>query len=640
MKRLLSVILSVIFVVMLLVPFSVVFASEKVQYPFDYSSIEDDFGDKTYADFFELDKDISVYFTEYAYSSMSSSDFALYVYVYNPKGIEFNAKSNENRLQFSIQYDAEGKPFNFGKYGLEYCSQTEDGLITKYRVVCNIHNQLFPHARRYFVSSIELDTVEGISDYSIAKKYTFTGYAKGYGSEESSLECMVDSFETISFDTYHTSYRVQSSEVGKYYDIQSVWFNIDNDYTENYGNIDSLKAMWIERLTTPILVLDNASRVNKFKDILCQDVSSDFPYAILWEGINTGETLFWKYHFNYDSLEWNQKNQWPITSTEEFGGALKEIEVPRLNYCFYAEDVLETEKVVVSSQELLDYLNTKNWDNSLFETEDRTNYDNPVTFNSKDVNILQSYQVNSFWKQLVTLGICGPTEEADAVPYKAIQLVDYADKAMASSAFAEKYKVGVLEAEKIQNDLTSNKDTYILAYSITPYYAWSNDDIAIIGESCIANSLNSDAWTQMNDDLFKGIVAKTTAIQNFDIIDVTFYKNGIYTTLAVVHDPTSYVSSVTVPTTPNNVKCDCGDNCLFCEGDCEECRCWIDYIVLIVTLLLLIVIFAPILPFIIRLIIKLFSVMIQLIVLPFKVISQTIKKRKKNKSKNENKEGK
>lgn len=628
MRKLVSVLLAVIFIVTLTVPFSVVCAAEKEQYLFDYTQIEDDFGESTYSDFFDADRDISIYFLEYSYYAQSSSDFALYVYVYNPIGIKFDAKSDNNRLQFSVQYDEEDKPINFGKYGLIYCSQSDDGKITKYRVDCNVYDQLFYVSRKYFVSSIELDTKSGIKDYTVARRYTFTGHAKGNGFEESTLKSTVDSFETIWFDTYHTNYRVQSSGIGEYYDIQSVWFNIDDTYAGKYGNIDSLKAMWIERLTTPILVLDKSSRVDKFEDILCENVTSSFPYAVLWEGINTGESMLWKYHFNYSSMEWDQKNHWPITDSDVFDGAIKAVEVPKFNYCFYSKDVSNAEETVVSSQKLMEYLDSKDWEDSLFETEDRTNYDNPVTFNAKDVNVLQSYQVNSFWKQLLTFGICGPTEEADAVPYKAIQLVDSSDKNISANEFAEKYKVGVAEADDIQAGMSEDKDTYILAYSVTPYYAWGNDDVAIIGESCIVNSLNSDKWNNMNDDQFHGMVAKTTAIQNFDIIEVTFYKNGEYTTLAVVHDPTSYVSSVTVPTTPNNNKCGCGENCWFCDGECEECRCWIKYAILILSVVLFLIIFAPVLPYILRLFISLITLLIRILLFPFKALSKAIKKRK------------
>lgn len=633
MKRLLSIFIAVVFVVMLLVPSSVAFASGEVQYPFDHSSIEDDFVDKSYSDVFEVDKDISIYFAEYGYSASSLEDYALYIYVYNPKKIAFYPDSVNNYLQMTVRYDNEGKAYGFVKRKLQFCSQTDDGLITKYRVVFYPQNNMLDSAaRKYSVSSIELETKAGIKDYSIANEYIFTGFSKGYGSDESTLSSTVNRFETISFDTYHTSYRVQSSEVGKYYDIQSVWFSIRDKYTAEYGNIDSLKAQWIERLTTPILVLDNASRVNDFNEILCENVSSDFPYAVLW-GDGLGPP--YKYHFNYDSLEWNQKNNWTLYDLEQYG--LVNVKVPYLNYCFYAEDVFTPENVVVSSQELMNYLNMKEWGDYLFETEDRSNYDDPVTFKATDVNLLQSYQVNDFWKRLLSLGIIGPTEVADAVPYKAIQLVDFADKNLNSAAFAEKYKVGVSEAEDIQNDLMESRDTYILAYSVTPYYAWSNDKIAIIGDSCVSHSLNyTGPGLNLNDGQFHGIVAQTTAIEAFDIIEVTFYKNEVYTTLAVVSDPTNYVSSITVPTTPSNVGCSCDEGCWFCEGDCgEDCDCLWKYIAMLFCIVIVLVIFAPLIPYIVSFVAKLISLLIQLL-LPFKVIADLIKKRKNENKDDEN----
>lgn len=100
MKKILCVFLSFIFTITLVLPFSVVFASEKVQNLFDYSSIENDFGDKTYSEFFDVEKEISVYFLEYAYSSYTSADYALYAYVYNPTGIKLTQRVMKTGFNF------------------------------------------------------------------------------------------------------------------------------------------------------------------------------------------------------------------------------------------------------------------------------------------------------------------------------------------------------------------------------------------------------------------------------------------------------------------------------------------------------------------------------------------------------------
>lgn len=590
MKRLLSVILSVVFVVMLLVPFSVVFASEKVQYPFDYSSIEDDFGDKTYADFFELDKDISVYFMEYAYSPYSNVDYALYVYVYNPKGIEFNAKSEENRLQFSIHYDADGNAVQFGKYALEFCSQTDDGLISKYRVKCNIYDQLNADARKYFVSSIELDTADGVKDYSVGSKYTFTGYAKGYGSEESTLEVEKDFMETITINAGHTYYRVQSDEIGKYEDIQTVYFNIPYEYINKYGNIYSMRAVWKERFTTPILVCNNEETVNAFKEQLCKTNAGSLGFRVDNYADRPGIVgmEYWRYGYN--------------TSAYMPGRTIDKV-YDVLNYAFYSDKDFSSGNVLLKNSDLLKHLEAYEFADSMFEKTDLSHYDleNPEVFLAENMNTVERYEVAKWWQHLLTFGIV-QTVKAEDPEFTTIERLKYGNAIkLADDVFAEKYYVNEADASDIKNFMESGADTYLFRFTVTPYIV--DTDVVFDG-------------SMPNGSYPKGdkIVAQTTVIQDFDFIDVTFLKDGIYTTLAVVHDPQSFVADIEFP-----------DDIVY--PDMEEGKDWLMLALMILCVVIVLVIFAPFIPYIISFAARLISLTIQILLLPFKGIVYLIKKK-------------
>ena len=109
------------------------------------------------------------------------------------------------------------------------------------------------------------------------------------------------------------------------------------------------------------------------------------------------------------------------------------------------------------------------------------------------------------------------------------------------------------------------------------------------------------------------MIVQTTAIKGFDIIEVTFSKEGEYTTLAVVQDPTDYVTPV------DGVE---GND----EGDGEP-NWWMIIIALFCVIIVLLFL-APFLPYIVSLVAKLISSFISLLLLPFKVIANLIKNKK------------
>lgn len=594
MKKILCVFLSFIFTITLVLPFSVVFASEKVQNLFDYSSIENDFGDKTYSEFFDVEKEISVYFLEYAYSSYTSADYALYAYVYNPTGIKINAKSNENRLQFSVNYDTDGNPVNFGKYCLEYCSQTDDGLITKYRIDCNIYNQLSADARKYFLSSIEIDTVDGIKDYSVGAKYTFTGFAKGYGSEESTLKVQKDYMETITIETGHTYYRVQSDEIGKYEDIQTVYFNIPHEYIQKYGNIYSMSAVWKERYTTPILICNNENTVNAFKSQLCKNVELGSGLGFRVDNYADRNGIvgmeYWRYGYN---------------TPASFPGRTVDKVYNVLNYAFYSDLDFSSGNVLLKSSELLNYLKACNYADSMFEKTDLSHYDleNPEVFLAENMNTVERYEVAKWWQHLLSFGTV-QTVKADNPEFTTIEKLSYSnDIGLSKDKFAEKYYVNEADVLDIKKFMESSSDTYLFRFTVTPYVV--DTDVVFDGDM-------SDGSLPKGDR----VIAQTTVIQDFDFIDVTFLKEGVYTTLAVVHDPQAFVADIEYP-----------GEIVF--PDIEDDMNWLMIACSLICLLIFVLIAGPFIPYIVSFVIKFVVLIIKLLLLPFKMIVNLISDKRK-----------
>ena len=53
-----------------------------------------------------------VNFVEYCYSYRANlrENYGLFLYIYNPKGLEFGDNDKLNRVEMAVSYDAEGKP--------------------------------------------------------------------------------------------------------------------------------------------------------------------------------------------------------------------------------------------------------------------------------------------------------------------------------------------------------------------------------------------------------------------------------------------------------------------------------------------------------------------------------------------------
>ena len=83
------------------------------------------------ADFpYDESKDIQVIsFVEYCYSYKANQrdNYGLYVYVYNPKGLDLSKSQNFNKIQMAVSFDGEGKPNDYYKFSLEFCSRIENG---------------------------------------------------------------------------------------------------------------------------------------------------------------------------------------------------------------------------------------------------------------------------------------------------------------------------------------------------------------------------------------------------------------------------------------------------------------------------------------------------------------------------------
>lgn len=213
---------------------------------------------------------------EYCYSFYTDrqANYALYAYVYNPQGINFNVYSASNKIQLST-----GNDENFYKYPLLFLSSSTtagyEGLFIKFKVLLTdnecgrILSSLNSSERQYRVSGIELLTSGEWTahDYNVSKAWIYKGYAVGYGSGDSdSLTCSEDTTRTLQLDVHHTYYRQPTIYEEYQTQIDTVYFAVPRSIFDKYEKLQKIKAEWYEYKTKEILVMENGITIDDDND--------------------------------------------------------------------------------------------------------------------------------------------------------------------------------------------------------------------------------------------------------------------------------------------------------------------------------------------------------------------------------------
>ena len=608
---------------------------------------------------FDESKDIQVIsFVEYCYSYKANlrDNYGLYVYIYNPKGLNLSTNDKQNKIQMAVAYDAEGNPTDYQKFNLEFCSKTESGdyknLFYKFKVVDkNVNNTTFADrvnsiARRYGVSGIELTTygASNATEYGVNGTYIFTGYSEGYGPDanaKSTLACDVEYLETIELSVKHTFYRSQTSSLGAGHQNQldTVYFSVPKRFIDTYGKLQRIKAEWYEYKTKEILVTSNTDFYNAVT-----------PYIGVEIGGSPNE--FGLYEYNEDigySLGIGAGKAGDMYVAQwgwNLGEGYLHVPTTALYYMFLVSNIEEYDPYAdtvsiggVQSNALYEWINNYNKsyksgrlpikDGSisadLFESDidasRKMNNENGVIqkgysyydFDADvDLQTLQSWSSTSpsFWDNWINFGLGaaftgGPDEASKTVA--PIQILKASDLNGSNTEIAERLLVNVSDVDSIKaeynNAVTVNgandeeKVVVMFRFATSDYYSEAVDIIEIDG-----GFLWSDKHTEG-----QAYIAQESVFMDFDIIQLTFNKDGEYTVIPVVSSPIDIVNDITPPVNmPDETP-------------------WWKIALAVVLVVLLLVLLAPILPYIIQGI-------GWLVMLPVKAV-KAIKKGKKDKKK-------
>ena len=579
-------------------------------------------------------------FVEYCYSYRKNmqDNYGLYIYIYNPSNIDVDLTSYQNKVQMAVSYNSDGTPDRYEKFRLELCNAVTGGdyknLFYKFKVVEREINGTYfsdrvnSNERRYDISGIELLTrgEQNATEYHVGGTYKFSGYVAGYGPDltaESTLTSSVETLETLQLNVKHTNFRTNVSSLGPdhYNEVNTAYFSVPERIYDEYGYLQKIRAEWWEYKTKMATITSNQDFYNQLLDYVGVDVGrydSSVPvyvYSGYSATVNPGLAMHyfdWTYNIDLET----KYNKFGSPTSISYCNHVSTI----MPYAFYAPsvdvdqvfDFLYTDPVAgdVDSTVLKEWIysyknrlghgyldvNGRRISKDLFEDfvdEGRTMGYNDKTIDLSDTFDLNSYDSNhNWWDKLWDYGFSWPKTDGDYAnvpPIYEVKSSDLSgsDEDISSRLLVNKNDVADLKAYYAAEKLKGNR-VVLFRFANTDYYS--------------AKAFTSGGSTAVQCDTY---VAQQTVFFDFDIIELTFNKDGVYHVIPVVSSPMDIVNDFTPPATEFQ---------------------WWKILLAVVMLILLIVLLYPILPYVLKGI-------WWLICLPFKAIAALIRSIKKKRKK-------
>ena len=563
--------------------------AESKLYPFDQTNVLEDL--ESSADF-----DVAKYpyraneteriinFVEWAYSPFMPGDFALYIYLYNPKKINWKTDSASNRVQIAVRYKtnptqkdydyvitADSSPVDYETFDIVFCNKSEregyEGLFYKFRIIdhesadgLTIQERVNSLERRYDISGVVLGKEDGTSEeILVGGTYRFSGYAKGYGPNQNSASTLKNvgfkGLETLRLEVYGTNYRTNSSAAGAYhqYDINSLYFSVPEEYFTKYGNLQKIKLEWYEYKTTPMFMIKPNSSDNglfqKLKNYVGVDLTgkggkymaydSNNPYEIYlnndWS-VSASGGITNHYDIGYN-LPYNAKNLGATTMSP--GGDVKNA-ITEIQWLFHSKTAsADTVKAYINEYPYAKkgYLPVKDGKISadlFLDTVDkgRTRGYNCVEFDAGEHWDLKSYDdSHSLLQKWCDYGLFSGRNTSIEIKDVAPIVCNIKESEIASSvvlvneddlpAFKKFYK----EAK------SNNERTVLFRFAVTDYWHEGFSTTS----SLTANGTKGDL----------GWLSQQTVFLDTKIIQLTFQTKDTYTVIPVVQNPIDIINGVT-----------------------------------------------------------------------------------------------
>ena len=617
----------------------------------------------------------------YSQYENGNGNYALYIYVYNPALTEFSFLSQRNKIEISSDFYAAGEEGQIGsvkgyaKFPLKFCNASTGeyaNRFLKFRIVDDAgillqaerEREQVTGSRYYHISGIELFTLGGdattANDYWVNQYYQFSGYAEGYGdSDKFPFRCdATGNAEAVRLDVKHTYYRTESSGLGANHQNQldTVYFAVPKRLFDTYGKLQRIKAEWYEYKTKEIVVTSNSAFYNAVQNYLGQVVPSsngkvetvepvlndDIGYALAngmkttsaW-GTETFESAKWGWNLgvalgiddicdrlmllfftdNIDEYDpYSQKNEGTIKGNDLYNRILaynKSYETGTLpvkdgtiSADLFESDIDDSRKVDSEQGKIQQGY-------SYYDFDADTDIQKLISWQDGSPSFWENWDEFGFWDALF-----GNIPSETGREISPIQVLKESDLSGTDSEISQRLLVNI-------NDISVLKDAYDDAVTVNPLDPEDEECYLVMFRFATSDYYaapldiyESDFWGTVHKG--QAYVARQSVFFDFDVIDLTFNKEGIYTVIPAVSDPIDIVNDLTSPT-------DMGKDGLDILA----------LIVLMLVLIVLLVVLMPILPFIGKGI-------VWLVCLPFRALGALFRfvgkaKQKRRERKNERK---
>lgn len=460
-------------------------------------------------------------FQEYSYSQFESKnkDYGLYVYIYNPKQIDYLFDTTLNKIEI-----------NNNKYSLKYLNSEFEKKYIKFKVKDYSISKANECNRKYDLSSYEIYdySLSKIRSVKVAKTYTFTGEYT-----TNNLKCDLDELETIDLEVNHTFYRKPYDSCNSN-QIDTVYFKVPNKYLNDYGFLAGVKAEWYRYRTNPIFVM-KSDDYKIFSPYIGKNYADGSPdYNIVFACYDQNETLthyenvyggnlFNTIDFMFDGGTTGFENyKIPSGTLENY---IKNYTYGNKLPCGYSERLfshcLKNENIDILQGFNSNFENIPKDQKYGYYMKDFSSSDE-VTFNATNYD-----PTANFWEQLKFAFT--PNKEFP-LDYKTIEKLD--DNVNSDVYTSDKYAIDSDSLEDVKTYYNNNKTDngiYLFRFAYSDYF-----NIKVLDKK------KSDIAAEGVD----GYLARQDVYLNFDIISLTFAKDGIFTELPVAMDPINVMAPI------------------------------------------------------------------------------------------------
>lgn len=570
--------------------------ADSTELTFDSSPVMEDLGDLDLSGFDPslIAEPRLLSFMEYSFSDnvFQRDNYALYAYVFNPLGKRFVTFTGANVVNMASEYatSEDGSfaqkpngaytPTKYQNFSLKYCNASENGWFVKFRVMglegvlANVAKmQTQSGERQYDLVGIQLHEVgqQNAVDYAIAdvqgitrggRTFIYTGFAKGYGTgaeSKATLACRYEDLGVADLEVFHTSYKTGVSSAGKGHqnELHSVYFAVDNRFIEAYGRLQKIAAQWWEYKVVPSIVA-TSEIYNKLLPYVgvdigeSKEVNKALPYSMFHvANFYTSEGyLETTYDYSYNvNLNRIQENTFIYDYITNYQDTMLELlfEVPtdyEVNeWTVKGEEVLEAALAFESEDASGETLPVKdgNVAADCFTGEvdaGRTRGYNFREFDADNVDdqwdLLSYDDTHNDWDTFLDYGWWWNHPDnldetlKDVAPIRTVAEKDLANvnnEAVAKALLIDKNDVAAFRAFH-QTQTALGKTVVLFRFAATDYYA-----VPLTVKDIAANK-NVSHEDDINAELRQG-----TAFLDFEIISLTFNKDGELTVIGAVCSP-------------------------------------------------------------------------------------------------------